>query len=231
METSPEARLLIVEDDIIIRTLLSKRLRAAGYQVELAQNGREGLEAARRFRPDLILTDWMMPVMDGASLIAALRAEPALRRTFVILLTSKDERRDRITGRDLGADDYVIKPWSEEELLARVRAGLRIQALQQKLARVEHKAALLAVAATLGYEINDPLTVLSRALQLARQRPAAMRTDEELLDRCQTQVDRISEVVLALNQLSEPELAPSPGATSLLELEGGGPRPAGAGEA
>ena len=212
-------RILVVEDDPPIRLILAKRLRAVGYAVEEARDGREGLAIGRRVRPDLILTDWVMPEMDGVALIRALRADAVLRRVYVILLTSRDASSDRIAGLDHGADEYLVKPWSDEELLARVRAGLRIQRLQKDLAAVEHKAALLAMAATLGHEINNPLTVLSAALQIAQDRPPSGAALLDLLSRCEGQVERIAKVVAAFRRLEDPSLTTYLGDTKMLNLQ------------
>jgi CheY-like chemotaxis protein len=84
------ARVLVVDDDVIVRTLLARRLRAAGFLVETAADGRAGLDSARTFGPDIVLTDWMMPEMDGPALVGALRADPALADTSVILITSRE---------------------------------------------------------------------------------------------------------------------------------------------
>jgi len=223
MDAMPQGKLLIVEDDLIVRALLTKRLRAAGHSVEAAQDGREGLRLARQGRPDLILTDWLMPEMDGPALVAAVREDPELRGTYVIVLTSKDDRTDRVQGLDLGADDYVVKPWSDDELLAHVRAGLRIRALQQGVAEAGRKSTLLAMAATLGHEINNPLTALSGMLQLARQCPPAGTALFAMLDRCQAQVDRIATVVLKLRQLSDPQFTSYLGTTKMFDLRGDSP--------
>jgi CheY-like chemotaxis protein len=218
MDAGRPGRLVVVEDDLIVRTLLSKRLQSAGHFVEAAGDGREGLDIVRRVQPDLILTDWMMPEMDGPTLIKALRADAALRRTYVILLTCKDERTDRVTGLELGADDYLVKPWADDELLAHVRSGLRIQALQRELALVERKSALLTMAATLGHEINNPLTVLAAAILMARQNPPRGEALTEFLERCQRQTDRIAKVVQFLEQLAEPIETNYLGTQSMLEL-------------
>lgn len=221
MRDARPGRLVVVEDDLIIRTLLTKRLQGAGHVVDAAEDGCAGLEAARRTQPDLVLTDWMMPGMDGPAFIAALRADSTLRRTYVILLTSKDEREDRVSGLDLGADDYLVKPWADEELLAHVRSGLRIQALQRELAAVEHKSALLTMAATLGHEINNPLTVLAAALLMARQNPPQGPALLEFLERCQRQTNRISQVVRSLEYLDEPREANYLGQHRMLDLSRG----------
>jgi DNA-binding response OmpR family regulator len=211
-------RLVVVEDDLIVRTLLVKRLRSSGYTVDAAQDGREGLEVARRVQPALILTDWMMPEMDGPTLIAAVREDALLRRVYVILLTSKDDRADRVTGLDLGADDYLVKPWSDDELLAHVRSGLRIQALQRDLAEAEHKSALLTMAATLGHEINNPLTALLAAVQIARHQPPRDAALAEFLDRLERQMERIAEVVRSLQTLSHPQETDYLGSHRMLDL-------------
>jgi DNA-binding response OmpR family regulator len=216
-----QARLLVVEDDLIVRAMLAKRLRAAGYTVETAQDGRAGFDAAQELKPDLILTDWMMPEMDGPALLKALRADPVLRRSYVIVLTSKDDSGDRVTGLDMGADDYLVKPWRDEELLARVRAGLRVQALQRELAAAEHKAALLTMAATLGHEINNPLTVLSASLQIARQQRPQGAALVELLDRCERHTERIAQVVQSLMGLDEPQVTTYVGTRHMLDLTRG----------
>jgi CheY-like chemotaxis protein len=161
-----------------------------------------------------------MPDMDGPRLIAALRADDRLRRTYVILLTSKDDRADRVSGLDMGADDYLVKPWSEDELLAHVRSGLRIQALQQELAAAEHKSALLTMAATLGHEINNPLTVLSAAVQIARQQRPTGDAFSDFLDRCVRQTERIGQVVKCLEGLSDPQMTTYVGSRQMLDFGG-----------
>jgi two-component system, NtrC family, sensor kinase len=221
MDAAAQARLLVVEDDLIVRALLAKRLHAAGHIVEVAQDGRVGLEVARQFTPDLILTDWMMPEMDGPALLAALRADPILRRSYVIVLTSKDDSADRVTGLDMGADDYLVKPWADEELLARVRAGLRVRGLQQELATAERKAALLTMAATLGHEINNPLTVLSASLQIARQQRPQGAALMEFLDRCERNTERITQVVQSLMGLDDPQVTTYIGTRRMLDLSRG----------
>jgi two-component system OmpR family response regulator len=119
----PEARLLVVDDEPNIRELLAASLRFAGFEVTVAGDGREALELAGTWRPDLLLLDIMMPGLDGFEVIRRMRAEG--RQTPVLFLTAKDDTDDKIRGLTLGGDDYVTKPFSLEELIARVRAVLR----------------------------------------------------------------------------------------------------------
>ena len=114
--------ILIIEDDGNIRELLRLYLTQEGYTVETAQDGAEGLRAFQALKPDLVLLHIMMPVMDGIQVIREIRSGS---KTPVIMLTAKAETFDKVTGLELGADDYVTKPFEMRELIARVRAVLR----------------------------------------------------------------------------------------------------------
>jgi DNA-binding response OmpR family regulator len=121
-------KILIVDDEQPIIDLLSYNLRRAGYQVLVAWDGEGALTLARRERPDLIILDLMLPKLDGIEVCRALRREQADVGTSevpIIMLTARDEEIDRVLGLELGADDYVVKPFSVRELLARVKAVLR----------------------------------------------------------------------------------------------------------
>ena len=120
------ANILIVEDDSTIRTILQMMLRNAGFtHVKSTARGDEGLEAIRRDRPQLVLLDLMLPGLDGLSLCSRVRADPELADVRIIILTAKSEDSDVVRGLELGADDYVTKPFSREVLLARIHAVLR----------------------------------------------------------------------------------------------------------
>jgi two-component system OmpR family response regulator len=118
-----EARLLVVEDEPNILELLAGSLRFAGFEVNTATNGGEAVQAVQRQRPDLILLDVMLPDFDGFDVVRRLRSGGT--RTPVLFLTARDAVEDRIKGLTLGGDDYVTKPFSLEEVLARIRAVLR----------------------------------------------------------------------------------------------------------
>jgi len=116
-------RILVVEDDPIIRQTVSYALKRAGFEVSAAGDGFDGLTLARAEQPDLILLDLMLPGIDGYRFAEEVRRENA--EVAIIMVTALDGERDTIRGLDAGADDYVTKPFSIEELLARVRANLR----------------------------------------------------------------------------------------------------------
>ena len=120
------AKILVVEDDSTIRTLLGMTLQGAGYSdVLMAGRGDDGLEAARRERPDLVLLDVMLPGLDGLAVARRIRATPELAATRIVMLTARAEPEDVCAGLEAGADDYVTKPFDRNVLLARVRAVLR----------------------------------------------------------------------------------------------------------
>ena len=120
---TPEARLLVVDDEPNIRELLSASLRYAGFEVATASDGQQALALAGTFRPDLLVLDVMMPGLDGFGVVRRLRQNG--RHTPVLFLTARDAAEDKVSGLTLGGDDYVTKPFSLEEVVARIRAVLR----------------------------------------------------------------------------------------------------------
>jgi two-component system alkaline phosphatase synthesis response regulator PhoP len=120
----PTATILVVDDEQSILDLVTAYLRREGYQVLTAMDGPGGLQAARTLSPDLIVLDLMLPGMDGIELLTRLRRES---QVYVILLTARSEETDKIVGLSVGADDYLTKPFSPRELVARVKAVLRRQ--------------------------------------------------------------------------------------------------------
>ena len=117
-----DARILLVEDDASIREITALGLRGAGFEVETASDGAEGLDRWRRDRPDLVLLDVMLPRLDGLEVLRAIRREAT---TPVVMLTARADTIDVVVGLESGADDYVRKPFELPELVARVRAALR----------------------------------------------------------------------------------------------------------
>jgi two-component system phosphate regulon response regulator PhoB len=116
---------LLVEDEPAQREVLSYNLTAEGFEVMMASNGDEALEAVAESPPDLILLDWMMPHVSGIEVCRRLKARPETRGIPIIMLSARSEEVDKVRGLETGADDYVIKPYSVVELMARLRAHLR----------------------------------------------------------------------------------------------------------
>src|SRR3954468_11142430 len=119
------ARVLVVEDEADLREVLEYNLGQAGHRVRSAPSGSEALRIAAEHKPELVLLDLMLPDMSGTEVCRAIRKDPQLRDARIIMVTAKAEKIDRVVGFELGADDYVAKPFSVRELLLRVQAVLR----------------------------------------------------------------------------------------------------------
>ncbi len=119
------ANILVVEDEPAIQTLIAANLKRAGHGVVAALDGETALRRIHEALPDLILLDWMLPGMSGLDLARRLRADARARQVPIIMLTAKGDERDKVLGLESGADDYVTKPFSPRELLARIQAVLR----------------------------------------------------------------------------------------------------------
>ncbi|MCB1865732.1 MAG: phosphate regulon transcriptional regulator PhoB [Chromatiales bacterium] len=125
LEHDAGARVLVVDDEPDLREMLVFSLESAGYTVDSAPDGLSAWARMADTTPDLVLLDWMLPDLNGVELLRRMRREPRLAETPVIMLTARGEETDRVRGLDNGADDYVTKPFSMRELLARMRANLR----------------------------------------------------------------------------------------------------------
>ena len=121
--TGRPLKVLVVEDETPVARLIELELSYEGYQVEIASSGKEALEKVEKFKPDLIILDWILPEMDGLEITRRIRSEG--NDVPVIVLTGKDGLSDKVVSLDSGADDYITKPFATEELLARIRAVIR----------------------------------------------------------------------------------------------------------
>jgi DNA-binding response OmpR family regulator len=130
------ARILLVEDDVPFVRALERRLMIEGYEVACAGDGREGMRAIVTFEPELVISDWMMPHVDGLELCRAVKTGLGDEAPYFILLTAKDERQGRLEAFETGADDYLVKPCDSDELVARVRGGLRTCRLRAEVKRL-----------------------------------------------------------------------------------------------
>src|SRR5216110_2018234 len=167
------ARILIIEDEEPLTLLLRYNLEAEGYEVETSARGDEGETKLKEAPPDLLVLDWMLPGMSGIELCRRLRARPDTERLPIIMLTARGEESERVRGLATGADDYIVKPFSVPELLARVKALLR----RAKPGRV---ASLLQIA---DLELDRDKRRVSRAGRPIDLGPTEYRLLEFLMER------------------------------------------------
>tara|TARA_B100000902_G_scaffold188831_1_gene180637 strand:- start:302 stop:988 length:687 start_codon:yes stop_codon:yes gene_type:complete len=118
-------KILVVEDEVAIQSLLALNLTRAGYQVDLATTGEEALKQVNYKLPDLIIVDWMLPVMSGIDLVRRLKKESRTQKIPMVFLTAKTDEKDKIEGLNLGVDDYLTKPFSPKELIVRIKNILK----------------------------------------------------------------------------------------------------------
>lgn len=214
------SRLLVIEDDTGLRELIARQLADQGYRVQTAADGVEGLDATREYRPQLVLCDWAMPRLDGLEYCRSIKADPELKTTWVAMLSGRADDSERVSGLDAGADDFLVKPMRTPELLARVRAGLRITRLQQELIRARHEQAITAMAVTLGHEINNPLTALLGHLELSLD-CIARSDDTRTVHHIRGAADsarRIAEVARRLSEVRTPRTKPYLGQQEMVDL-------------
>ena len=141
--------ILIAEDDPVGRRMLEKNLIKAGRKVVSTCNGREALESLKRNYYPIVITDWMMPVMDGLELCRAIRKKKFPGYVFVVLLTARTEQGDILAGLDAGADDYLTKPFNQAELMARMKTGERVFNLERSLSNALDEIKKLSITDSL----------------------------------------------------------------------------------
>ena len=179
-------RVLVVDDEPDVRMLLRTNLRAAGFDVLEAANGAEGLAMAKHEVPSVIILDLMMPEMNGIEVCRALRRHPPTSRIPVLMLTAKTSEEDKVVGFEVGADDYVTKPFSPRELVLRVRAVARRKPDQGSAKPIPARAGLIAMdraemTATIGGKKLKLTSTEFRLLELLVRRAGSIQSRDTLL--------------------------------------------------
>lgn len=179
-------RILVVEDEPAIAELITLNLRHASYEVTVAHNSHEALAAIRDTLPDLVVLDWMLPGESGIQLAQRWRREARTRELPIVMLTARCDERDIVQGLDAGADDYLAKPFSTTELLARIRSVLRRKAPQALDAAVQ-VGELKLDPATMRVAVGEVPVKLGptefRLLRFLMSHPERVHTRSQLLDR------------------------------------------------
>ncbi len=155
-------QILIVDDDPTSRTILQAVLEKWNFITRLAADGEEAWGIIQEEgSPRLLLLDWMMPGIDGPTLCRRIREEMSRESFYILMLTARDSRKDLIMGLESGADDYIGKPWDNEELKARLNVGRRILKLQNESFKRQRLQGVLEMAGAVCHELNQPLQVVS----------------------------------------------------------------------
>ena len=214
-------KILVVEDERDTRFILEKLLAKNNFEVMTANNGQEALKMLETYTPKIILADWTMPIMDGLELCNQIKSSEKNKIIYYIILTARTSLRDRVTGLDLGADDFLMKPIENQELVARIKSGIRIFNLQKELKAIEHSKAVIELACTIGHKINNPLSSLKIAMnnlkEIALQNPS--EHTEEDFQIMQQSIERIQTFVQQLTHLENPEIINYTADSKMIKLD------------
>ncbi|BAQ69122.1 phosphate regulon transcriptional regulatory protein PhoB [Rhodovulum sulfidophilum] len=186
MSPSERPTVLIVEDEPAQREVLAYNLQAEGFRVSKAENGEEALLLVEEQAPDIIVLDWMLPSVSGIEICRRLKTRAETRGVPIIMLSARSEEVDRVRGLETGADDYVVKPYSVVELLARVRAQLRRTRPATVGQRLEFEDILLDAETHKVFRSEKPLKLGPtefRLLSTFMEKPGRVWSREQLLDR------------------------------------------------
>ncbi|MBI5749857.1 MAG: response regulator [Nitrospinae bacterium] len=189
------ANILVVDDDKKLTLLVRGFLEKEKYQVAEAYSGRMALDAIKETKPDLIILDIMMPEMDGIEACKRIKADKDTKMIPIIMLTSMSTVKDKVIGLNAGANDYITKPFNPEELIARVKAQLRIKFLEAELLRKEEVEAVVKMGITTAHEINNPLTVIIGNLELL------LMKKENLSEEDSTNLNSILESAIRIKEI------------------------------
>lgn len=198
-------RILIVEDEDDTRFILERLLSKNNYEVKCATNGEEAIAVLLDYSPKVVVADWTMPKMDGLEFCNLVKKNDKTKLIYFILLTARASLKDRVTGLDVGADDFLVKPIENQELLARIRSGIRIHNLQNELKSIEHNKAVIELACTIGHQINNPLSSLILSIQNLEGEIGDDKFQEDFLI-INKAVERIRKFGDALKNLQNPEM-------------------------
>ncbi len=179
-------RILIIEDDRDIVELVRYNLANEGFQVNAAADGSTGLASVKKSPPDLLVLDLMLPKLSGLEICKAIRRDPALNRLPILILTARGEEADRVVGLEMGADDYVTKPFSPRELVARVKALLRrVEPVEEAPRTIEVGGLVIDPSSYRVTRAGKPVTLSTlefRLLYYFASRPNRVFTRDQLLD-------------------------------------------------
>lgn len=195
-------RVLMVEDDPMARKVLERYLQQWGYEYQVAHDGEEAWNLFQQGEYHIVITDWMMPKLDGVGLIRNIRNSEQSDRVYTLLLSARSQKEDLVEGMEAGADDFVAKPFDRDELRVRLREGERIVRLGRELS--EQKLAANALPAGLVPAIREPLDELAGNLTAVRREISAVRNAiNRYRETCQRVTVAQPDVRAELTQLEE----------------------------
>lgn len=216
-KTKRVARILVVDDERVNLYVVTKRLAREGYEVYDATNGQDAITLIEEKQPDLILLDIMMPGMDGLEVLERIRNVRDTRFLPVIMISAKDMVKDKVDALARGADDYLTKPINMHELIARVKAQLRIVDLQRRLVEAERLKVVYEMAGAVCHELSQPLTVLIGYTDMLLRQADEAAADR--LKQVKDAADRAARIINRIQRIQRYETKPYSDQTNIIDLD------------
>jgi CheY-like chemotaxis protein len=213
--------LLLIDDDANFITTLQMGLELQGYVVKTSENPIIGWKEMEKHQPGIMLVDWEMPRMSGIEFTKLVKKDPAHRNRYVILLTGRAGTENVVQGLDAGADDYLIKPFQMEELLARIRTGQRFRALEERIAEETKKLTVLEMALSIADKIGNPIAAAKLYQQILLENPDLLKLND-VVDSLNSLGKLLNEALQLINQfqsIKTPRSIPAPGGKTMIAPE------------
>ena len=213
-------KILVAEDDITSRKILETILSKWGYKVFAVKDGHEAWEVMQSAEsPRLCLVDWMMPGVDGIELCRRMRCLETSVPPYVVLLTARSDKKEIVEGLRSGADDYITKPFDNEELRARIEVGKRVVELQRELLYQEKLRGVLEMAGAICHEFNQPLQVICAQTELLAMNPEFGNPLKEKIAVIRRQTERLVNLTRKVMNITSYEAKDYPGGTKIVDLD------------
>jgi DNA-binding response OmpR family regulator len=210
--------LLLIDDDVNFINTLQMGLKFYGYTIITSQDPKTGWKEMERCQPSIILLDWEMPGMSGIDFTKLVKNDTAHRNRYIIMLTGRSGTENIVEGLDAGADDYLVKPFNIEELLARIRSGLRFRALEERIADETKRLTVLQMALSVADKIGNPIAAAKLYLQILLENPNLSKS-KDALDALNSLEELLNEALKLIDQyqsIKTPQSIPAPGGKTMI---------------
>lgn len=215
------AKILLIDDDTEFTSTLQMSLEMQGYAVSSKQNPIEGWKEMEHSQPDILLIDWEMPGMSGIEFVKMIKENDIHRNRYCIMVTGRTGTENVVEGLDSGADDYLIKPFHIEELLARIRTGLRFRELEQQIADEAKLLTVLEMALSIADKVGNPIAAAKLYQQVLLENPKISKL-KDVVESLNSLGELLSEALQLIDQyqsIKKPRSIPAPGGRTMIAPE------------